>query len=241
MVGYHEYLQAMLGRASKAVKKINEEHFPELSQVFANRLFNLPGARYLSANPSPEEIAFGELFSGFSEIGTSYDTLKALETLPLSGVGFSEDQCIQINVECYLNEVYVLQERLFRHSDAVCAKALKLARTNPDRMKISALKKSLRKIVFDSLKPFSDVRNSHIHDGRFVDEDMTRVRSMHQLVNHGSPEMKRLTPYYERCCQELRSKWAKMFCQNNCEVCRLLDIYCEALYQPVFGSKGILG
>lgn len=239
MNGLEEYTRAMLDLASARVKTIFATNRKELEKVYANRLFNLPGPRSLHPRLSRDEHLFGELFRGFSEISGSYGALKDLASLPIAGKKLSPVHYIRMNIECYLTEVYILQERLLSYLRVIEKTAR--ARAAPEIYKrVRSLAPHLKKSVYRAFETICAARGSHTHETRYDDEDLSRVSSLDLLVNAG--QRGELRSFYRRECQALRKKWVKIISERNADAAILLDIYFQGLYPIVFNPEdGLLG
>lgn len=131
--------------------------------------------------------------------------------------------------------MYVLRERLYRHSGHLrnAAKAGSRVHTN-----ITLVITDLRDIVVHQLKGVSGLRNQHVHDRRFSDSEASSLRTLEFLVFNAG--MEPLLGFYKTQLAATSKKWKKTLHSNNGAVKRHLDAYCDVIYTAVFTTAGEL-
>ena len=230
MNGLKEYTRAMLDLTSARIEMLLAANRKELEKVYANHLFKLPGAHRLNPHLSRDENLFSKLFHGFSEIFASNEALKDLASLPITGTKLPPVQYIRMNIECYLTEVYILQQRLLSYVSVI--EKVTRSGTAPEVYKhVRRIAPHLKKSVYKAFERICGVRGSHIHETRYDDQDLSRVSSLELLVNSG--HMKELQLFYRRECKELRKKWAKPF-PKTMPILRFSWIYTSRSYSRSF-------
>jgi hypothetical protein len=237
MNGFEEYQRLMLDHAVLKIRQILATDRKKMEEVNVNHLFNLPGPRRLDQRLTREESLFGQLWYGFNEIAGSYQTLKDLASLPIAGTKLAPVQYIRMNIECYLAEVYILQERLLRYLNVI-GKATRASTTSESYKQVRDIAPRLKKVIYKTLERICGVRGSHIHEARYDDEDLSRLGSLELLVNAG--HMTELRSYYRRECREVRKKWHKIISGNNHATAALLDVYFDKLNPVVFSLESSL-
>jgi hypothetical protein len=236
--GFRQYGLKMLDLAAVKIREILATDRKDIERVAANFWFNLPGPVRLTPNLSPSERSFSELFYGWSEIHRSCELLKHLASLPIQGVGLTPGQCVRLNVECYLNEIYILQQRLLQYLSIVYKQARRVA-SRQESTQVQETVRDLKKGVHQVFGQISAVRGSHVHQWRYDDEDLSRVDSLEDLVNLG--KCAELRPYYRGELHKLRRKWAEFISTTNGHTEKFMDRYFARLYPVVFDAeKGIL-
>ncbi len=116
MNGFKQFQSAISDKIVNIVRLSIEEHYTELNSVLQSQLFDLPGPSHIETNPRKEELFILKVFNGFTEISDSFDSLKNCE-IYIKRVPFPESKVSRVSylrfvIEGYLNEMYILKERL---------------------------------------------------------------------------------------------------------------------------------
>lgn len=219
---------------SNFVRPEMEERKKELEVTLSNHLFDLDGPRRLEKEYSKDELFIGKLFYGFVEINNSYEVLLDLSVLisrfPYNLTRITRVRYLRHNIEGFLNEVYLLKERLVTFTKT-------LERYYREES-LGQLCKKLRGIVEATLQPLTVQRGSHVHRVRYSDEDLDRLEMLELLSNY--PDSSRFIYYYDQKYKELRKKWKARIDESNSAIKKLLDYYCNQLFDYVFDDNGVV-
>ena len=119
MNGFEKYSEIFINRAKKLLEDEDIENNPEYAEVFKNRILGLSGPKQLNRKQTPSEVFFSKLHDGFSEISDSYYCLLEIEIyigrFPYRNTSISKTRHLAYHMENYLNEIYILRERLNNH------------------------------------------------------------------------------------------------------------------------------
>jgi len=130
-------------------KPIVEQRMEELGKTFWNEIFDLKGKRAIDRKLSQEEAFFGKVFRGYIEICNSYNCLKDIQVyigrFPYNDTSISKVAYLIYHIVNYMNEVYVLKERL----SAYLTKIGRLYKNDQRHNEILKLTKPIFKIVDD--------------------------------------------------------------------------------------------
>ena len=234
--------QSYLVREARAIiKPIVEQHMDELGQTLWNELLDLEGKRVVDRNLSQRELFFREVFYRFIEIDTSYIALKDIEVyigrFPYSKDNISKVRHLHYNISNYMNEIYILKERL----SAYLTKIGRLYRKDRRHQKILKSTRPIFKMVTNTLSGITKIRGIHVHQLRYKDKDLERLNTLELLVrNDGGDFIEQLPDYYELEYKKIRRKWKKIVKQNNKTLRELLNIYFGGLLKILFGKNGNL-
>jgi hypothetical protein len=179
---------------------------------------------FLRTSPCP--------LAGFREIHNSYYSLLDIEVyigrFPYGKTSVSKTRYLAYHMENYLNEVYILKERL----NFYCTTVGRMYRNDQTLKNVKETMKTLSDCVQKVLKGTTDARGTHVHKNRFTDEDLDRLSSL-ELANHGPNDIPILKIMYESHYKKTRKKYSLAIKQSNKEIKDLLDGCFEVLYGVV--------
>jgi hypothetical protein len=174
----------------------------------------------------PTDGVFWEIFNGFTEIGNALDALALVEILlrlaPPRSKRVDKDSYIKFLVGSYLQEMYILEQRL-------TAYATKLSRL----YRKPSLPKAVRGVVFEPLEGLIGTRGAHVHQRRFSDEHLDSVTTFALFKRVGHELGDDLEFEYMRA----QRQWGKRVKDNNLATRRIVDQYC-ALLEAVLCKHG---
>lgn len=189
-----------------------------------------------------KKIDFGQgryeflLFEGFSEISNNIDTLKLINVFidkkPPKDTVINYSNYLSYHIHNYFQEMYILKERLTTYGTQIHRKYKNV--TEKDSLQnvkdmISSTTNSLSSITGDG-----GVRNLHVHEKKYTDEDLKLLSSTTFLVNATHIEY---TPLQEDVYKRVRDRWSKIIGDNNKNLMIILDKYFETLL-PVISKDG---
>ncbi|BCK88443.1 hypothetical protein MIZ01_2247 [Sideroxyarcus emersonii] len=166
----------------------------------------------------PTDGHFLTVFYGFTEIQSTLDALALTETLiglaPPRSKHIDKDCYLKFLVGAYLQEVYILEQRLTTY-----AKKLSRLYRKP------ALPPAVRKVVYEPLQGIISTRGSHVHNRRYSDEtlDMVSTTALFRRLKH------QLGEDLEFDYKVAQSNWKKQINANNKTTRKIIDMYCELL------------
>jgi hypothetical protein len=237
MTGFHKYSEIFIHRAKELLEKEDLKNNPEYHEVLKNHLFGLKGPKQLDRKLTPSDVFFSKLATGFREIYDSYYSLLDIEVyirrFPYPNTKVSKTRYLAYHMENYLNEVYMLKERLISY----CTVVGRLYRNDHTLRDPKKAMKDLSGIVQKSLKAITDTRGTHVHSARLTDEDLDRLSSL-GLINRAPNEIPLLKTVYESAFRNTRKKYGVAIKRNNEEIRKILNAYFEVIYAIVADEKG---
>lgn len=167
----------------------------------------------------PTDSAFEALFRGFIEISDTLEALALTETLlglaaPRSSK-VKKDEYLKYLVGAYLQEVYILEQRL-------TAYAKKMLRLYNHPAHIPALEDSIQ----STFGGITRTRGAHVHSQRFTDE-MLDMLARTSLVSIFKPEFAEDLHFEYKYVQR---QWRKIVKTNNAATRAFLDQYFDELF-----------
>ena len=183
-----------------------------------------------------------EYQDGFREIANSYYCLLDIEIyigrFPYNKTGISKTRHLSYHMENYLNEIYILRERL----NAYLKKIGRLYKGDPSHETILKKIEPLFALVNKSLKDIIDTRCSHVHKIRFHSEDLDRLSSLELLSTllstHGNNELTFIKNFFNLEYRTIRRKFKIVIKNNNKQIKILLDACFDVLYEIVTDQQG---
>ncbi|MGS0998772.1 hypothetical protein [Rhodanobacter sp. UC4451_H18] len=173
-----------------------------------------------------------EVFRRFAEISQTMDNLE----LCLSFIGartprregLKLDAYLNYHITFYLQEIYILKERLKTHA----IKTMRLRKRLGHSIDRGAYKK-LIDTVEQSLSPIVSVRGSHVHDRPFTDDDM-KMLGAYSFLAVQRPDDPNWSRYARAEYSEVKQTWVERLGNNQKELKKLLDVFCSFLHAEVF-------
>jgi hypothetical protein len=196
-----------------------------------NPVFDLPVPAGVQKGPKPSanEQYWLNWFRDSSEIEASLmrldQALVYLSHYPSSRVfrfhGLSEADWIRYHIEAYLQETYILSERLGRF----LRKVEKVAIAARDKAGVSTVKR-LKASVDATLKNVVKVRGGHVHEYRFQDDELQNLDTLVLVTKAG--KMRELRGFRRLKFATALDKWRKQLLSNNKETEKLcVSIFVE--------------
>jgi hypothetical protein len=206
----------------------------QLSQVFMNDLLDLPGPRSLEPVTAADSKFAAVLANGYFEIQTTYFTVanvpeyfrRSPQRLPNARADY-----LAFVVHAYLNEVYVLEERMCAFLKALPRAASK---NSEMRKQLEAIEPCLLKLVRESFKNIRSSRATHVHQQRFVDDGIHRLSTLEMLSPHFPP----LEGFYLSELRRVRKTWGERFAANDIAIKDCLDHYYAEILTIVSTKDG---
>lgn len=183
---------------------------------------------------SVEKKVIQKIVRGFLEIDKSY---QILNDIPLYIRNFpaklnSKERYLYYNISNYLNEVYILHNRLGAYTKIIT----RIYRNDPMVPKIQKQLKILKDLLSFIFSDIVHIRGAHVHEERFTDRDLYTVGFAESLSNEKYSGLKRSDVNYllRLSIRAARGKWLDMMKKNNKNIKRVLDVYFGVLHQLVF-------
>ena len=222
------------------MNQVDAETLKLHEEIYSNYLFGLEGPKKFPAKLTPAHIFFYNLYYGWREVNDSYFCLLDIEIyigrFPYGNTRISKIRHLTYHMENYLNELYILKERL----NTYFTKIDRLYRKNKDqdliKNKIKLLFSTVKNAIGDGIK----TRSSHVHQERFHDSDLERLSSQELLSNYNDKNLKFITDTFKIEYQIVRRRFKQTIVDNNKTIKQLLDGCFGVLYTIVCDGKGNL-
>ena len=239
MVGYEKFHETLLRTCFSRYMRRMRSRRQKLGVAFLNELFDQEGPRTVGIAATREDIFFDRFYRGFREIDESYENLvDAAETYvgryPFGRTRVSRVRYIRYVIESYLNELYVLKERLIAYFSVLG----RLYRGTTHHGEILRATRPLFGNVRDVLKEIIDLRGSHVHQTRFKDQNLSRLNTIEFFNSLVEEDEEWFKVWCDVQYREIRNDWKKSLKEMNKVVKALLDSCFESLYPVIFDNRG---
>ncbi len=233
--GMEKFISAIMEETKPIALKMAKSG--KVREVLKNMLFDEPGERYAGLPPSYEEKVLKKMVFGISEIEASFQTLNDIplyiKRFPNKNSNISKTRFLNYHVGNYLNENYILRERLVTYQKVI-------ARMYKNDERLSELNKQIKKIevLVTGFDGIIVTRGRHVHQERYGDEDFERLTFFERMAKEDDPLSSILGEVYPLALKDYRAKWIKTISENNDNLKKILDMYFEILYSIVFDKNG---
>ncbi len=176
-----------------------------------------------------------------TEIQTTLDTMRDIEfymgRFPYDEAKIAKHRHLIFHVQAFLNELYILHERLL----SLLKFVERQYRKDPRLDYIKDVCKLLRNFVTESMKKGIAIRGHHVHEWRLSDNDHDRLigMSLHMRMPHVEVQ-KAFRAYYDSEYKKIRARRRKWVASGNEVSQELVDGYFDALFEVVFDANGVM-
>lgn len=182
-----------------------------------------------------DDIFLLKLGVDFLEIHNSLEYLKDFEIyisiFPYKKKGVAPLRYITHTIGNYLNEIYMLRERLRAFLNFLERRYKK----NSIHKTLKSEIDRLQTLISESLEVIISLRGNHVHEKRYGDKDLEKLGLLSVLV-----EEKNIHPFprmYEIEFKTIKKKWKKTIIENNTEIEMLLDFCFGRLGKIILDDK----
>jgi len=235
--GIEKFISAVMDETQPIIAKLmkNKEFF----EVMSNIIFDEPGARHVGITPSPKEKSFRKILTGFTEIEATFQALKDISFymghFPPKHPSISKNRFLNYHIGNYLNENYILRERLISYQKTI-------TRMYKSDRRLAEMGKNVKRLE-DLVSGFDGIvntRGKHVHQERYGDEDFERLNIYERMTKEDGddPLVSVVVRLYPLALRDYRKKWIKIISENNDKIKEILDMYFEILYSVVFDKNG---
>ena len=212
--GIEKFISAVMNETQPIVAEIMKD--PEFFEVMGNIVFDNPGARHVGLKPSSKEESFRKILSGFTEIEATFQTLKDIPYymghFPPKHPSISKNRFLNYHIGTYLNENYILRERLRSYQKTITRMYKgdrRLAEMGDNVKSVDALVSG-----FDGI---AKTRGRHVHQERYGDEDLERLYIYERMAKEEGDDalVSVVIRLYPLALRDYRKKWIKIISENN--------------------------
>ena len=229
---YFKYYAMVIHVAQGMMEPMMEADNEESKNVIMNSILGLDVPTSLNHRISPHEFFIAnKIFRPMSEIMYAIEAIENIavyaRSFPYKRQGISRIAYLKYHVENYLNELYLLKNRLIKYLKLI-EKSYKKSNISEH---VSHTIAPLYKVVSKTLKGYIEVRGSHVHENRYSDNDFDRLSTL-ELLSKGSDKNKfseTMTQLSNVAYSDIRKKWVDKINADFEGIQNLLDLYFEHL------------
>lgn len=206
----------------------------EFGEAILNKILDHEGPKSIQRNPSREEFfVVNKLLIPLIEIR---DSFKAIENIPIYArsfpykrQGIAQSDYLRYHIENYLNEFYLLKNRLLAYQITIERSYKRSANFDHVSKNIPTMKKVIR----ETFILHSETRHNHVHKLRYTDEGLERLSTLELLSRDKGEFGIQIRSISSTAYKETRSKWvAKM--KDEIKAFRIvLEVYFSALNSAI--------
>jgi hypothetical protein len=176
-----------------------------------------------------------------ADIQATLDTMKDVEfymsRFPYSPAKVAKHRHLQFHGEAFLNELYILQERLLNLLTFI----ERQHRRDPRLDQIKTTRGVLNNWVIESMMRGIAMRGSHVHKWRMSDNRIDRLVGISLYMNMPSRKIqKAFKTYYESEYRKIRKELRGWVASGIDEAQKLVDTYSDEVFKLLFDSSGKL-
>ncbi|MCG7851885.1 MAG: hypothetical protein MIO92_05130 [Methanosarcinaceae archaeon] len=238
-----KYFEMLFSLAREITKPELKEGNEELQSVIKNTILGIEGPRTVERNVSPREYFIAnKLYRPMSEIMTSVETIENIaiyaRSFPYKRQGVSRITYLKYHVENYLNELYLLKNRLIAY-----LKVIERSYSKSDISEHVAKTISLQyKVVSKVLKGYIEIRGTHVHKHRYSDDDFDRLSMLELLSRSNSDDSfeKIMNFLSNKAYSEIKKKWVDKIKSDIKGIYSLLETYFEAVLLAISEDGNVI-
>lgn len=225
------FAKAIVKAMSLTASQLLEAHRSEYREILKSKLLGTPEPTTLGKEFSPRESHVRKISFGWAEIDTSFLALKDIprhlshpshRPASVSSVRF-----LQYHFENWLQEVYVLQQRLNRFLTTI----ERAYRKDDIYKKHLASIHILAQAVNKSFEGIVNIRGGHVRSERFQDSDLKRLRTLELLAKFGKSPFPGI---FRGALRRILKQKRDTIRINNRAIQKALDVYFDALDPILF-------
>lgn len=184
-----KYFEMILSVTQGIMAPMIEEVKEESQNVIMNSILGLEGPKSKERDPSPREYFIAnKLFRPMSEFMYSLEAIENIavyaRSFPYKRQGISRATYLKYHAENYLNELYLLKNRLIAYLKLI-GKSYKKSEISKHVAKTIS---PLYTVVSKTLKGYIQVRGAHVHKHRYSDDDFDRLSAL-ELLSRGATKI----------------------------------------------------
>lgn len=200
-----------------------------------------PNGKILVADSRTDEDLklIDDLFKRYTEISDAIDNLDLclgfIKGRMPRKKGLKLDAYLSYHVTFYIQEIYILNERLESYAKTIMRRRKRLGEP-VDVASYDLVLARVRAALSDIVR----LRGSHVHDRAFSDDKMRGLSLYSFMVNH-APDAGKWSEHLKDEYADIKRYWVAKLGQNEIELKRLLDQYFEFIHSEVIaGSVAVL-
>jgi hypothetical protein len=224
----------------KIIVSAIEPFTEEMATRLMNRLLGFDVSETSIVGETHERYVLGQIVKGTSEIQSAYENLLDVEIyirrFPYKDTRISKSRHLRNTIENYLNQVYVLKQRLKKFLQNVET----LYAKGEHRKEVKKITQPLFTYLKNSFDNVVAIRGSSVHRESFDNKDLSQLDGLDFAVRSLSDSSAQniFADFFDSRYVKIRQEWYRDIKALNKTLKDVLDEYYSRLYQVVFDEKG---
>ncbi len=234
-----KYFELVMGEM-KADMTLDKKSKRELGKAVLNTIFDTGGATKISKRPTKKSLfVANKIFRPMSEIMKTIEAIENvsiyIRTFPYKKYQISSLSYLQYHVENYLNEIYILKNRLISYLN-ILEKTYSKTELNKE---IARTIKPLYPGISTAFRGYVDIRGGHVHELRYSDKDFDKLSTL-ELFARLEDKLGNISRHlYRTEYHKVRKKWTVKIKTDLKAINQFLDYYFEQLASLLFKSEAL--
>jgi len=207
-------------------------------QKYYRRVLKHKCVSFKLKDPTKEEKTLRILFENMREISILLSNLrdsKKYVWMNPSKSKYSKKNIpmaryLNYHLHSYLNNLYILEERIKSF-----LKKIKRA-TNNSQLKDSISKFEIN--IIEILKETRNIRNNHVHQARYIDEDISRLESFEDYLKTDFNSIIISKKHISMAYSKVKAEWLKYMKNNNDLIADLISKYFDFITTCIIDEDG---
>jgi hypothetical protein len=236
-----EYFELVMESIKPLLRLDDPNDRREMGEALMNDIYKTGGPKALKIKSSRKaDFMVDKIFRPMGEITTTIGVLEDIAIyirhFPYGKKDISPLSYLHYHIENYLNELYILKNRLISYLNIID----KAYRKSGISKEVSGRVKALYADVSTAFEPRTKVRGYHVHEYRVTNQDLDRLRTL-DLLSRGNDQLgKTMRQLFLVDYRKTRKEWANSIEKEIREIKKLLDNYFGQLRQVLFQDKELI-
>jgi len=175
-----------------------------------------------------------------AEIMNTIETIEEISiyvrVFPHNKQNISRLNYLKYHVNNYLNEIYILKNRLNAYLTTISRAYSK----SEYKDQVSETIVPIFELIAQVFKSYIEIRGSHVHEKRYSDKEFSRLSTLELLSKSNDEFGQIMTEMYLQNYKKTRKTWISKIDSDINAIKKLLDIYFSKLLQIVFRDGHLL-
>ncbi len=228
------YFDIISAAMESMVMPILEKHQAESQEVIMNSILAIDGKKAVIRNNSPKEnFIANKLFRPMTEILNSLESIENIafytQNFPYEDEALSKVSYLKYHVENYLNEIYLLKNRMIAYLKLL-VRAYKKSKYSEYVFKTIS---PLFSLISKGLDGYIKIRGAHVHENRYSDIDFDRLTTLEFFANRHGELSKPMSHLLNRAYTETETKWVDNIKQALEGIKKIIEFYFSTLIEAI--------
>ncbi len=208
-----------------------------LAEFLKNEIFDLSGPRRRSTEGTKDQRYLSIVFQGVIEIDSCCETLDDIliymRSFPYRAEQITKPRHLKYHIENFLNESYILKERMIAYS----TKLGRAYRGDNRHQPISTGMREVAQMVEASMRNIVGVRGRHVHVERHSDSGLDRLETFDLLRRQDLLLDDDMLDIYQDTYIRTRREWRQRLAEARAGIQSVVDEYSNQIMRHLYNSN----